>query len=234
MPELGCPVAQSELLDEELKERILRDFGIDVADAVGGVGSENWPSVQIQIIYNALSKINSVLGGNLKSSYLGGNTVSFYKFKNALGDGQYAGIAHDKPMRINFSIVDVFPRHLIYHEMGHILNYAQGQRYTNSLESTAVYTDYPNREGERVMGGTPYNRIYGKGLISSSLQDPCGKFIDAELHTPDSFPGDPNNNTSGEEWGDLFANYIAGNFRIINDDVGLAKYNWVEDQLFGT
>jgi hypothetical protein len=97
------------------------------------------------------------------------------------------------------------------------------------------------QDGERVMGtDSPaeetcaYNCVYGKGLISDSLQDPCGKSIDAELHTPDSFPGDPNNNTSGEEWGDLFANYVAGNFRIINDDVGLAKYNWVEDQLFGT
>lgn len=35
----------------------------------------------------------------------------------------------------------------------------------------------------------------------------------------------------GEEWGDLFANYVSGNFNSLPE--GRAKYNWVYYQLFG-
>jgi hypothetical protein len=224
-PEPECPAPLSWDQDEKLKIRIENEFGIIIGDP-REAGSEYWPSVQIQIIYNALSRINDVLGGNLKSSWLGGYSVLFYKFKNSLGDGKYYGIAHDVE-KINFYIVDTFPYHLIYHEMGHILNNAQGQRFTNSLSHTAVYTGYPNQTGARIMGGTPYNRIDGQGYISPRLQDPCGASVKAELH-----PASEDGNNAGEEWGDLFANYVSGNFNSLPE--GQAKYRWVQDQLFGS
>ena len=77
------------------------------------------------------------------------------------------------------------------------------------------------------MGGTPYNRIDGKGYISTKLQDPCGASVNAELH-----PASDDGNNAGEEWGDLFANYVSGNFDT-HDDFGRAKYLWVYNQLFG-
>jgi hypothetical protein len=121
--------------------------------------------------------------------------------------------------------------------MGHLLNNTQGQKYTNSLEHMAVYTDYPARSGQFVMGidcpekedcSSQYNRIDGQRLLKLSLQDPCGKSVNAELH-----PASKDGNNAGEEWGDLFANYVAGNFNVI-DPIGLAKHDWVRVQLFGS
>jgi hypothetical protein len=229
-PVFDCPAhIYDDDENEEIKQRIRDEFGIILGGSF--YGTQEWPSVHIQIIYGALSRINAALDGNLKSRL--GTEAVFHKKKSL--DGKYSGYTRSTGS-IEFYLVDDFPYHLIYHEMGHLLNNAQGQKYTSSLEHVAVYSDYPAQSGQFVMGidcpatddcSSQYSRIDGQGLISLSLHDPCGKSVDAELH-----PASNDGNNAGEEWGDLFANYVAGNFNVI-DPIGRAKYDWVRYQLFG-
>jgi hypothetical protein len=220
-PVYNCPVHIYDYEEsEEYKRRIKDEFGIILGGSF--YGTEEWPSVHIQIVYGALSRINDALGGNLKSR-LGVASV-FHHITSTTGE--YRGYTRSTNS-IEFTLADKVPYHLIYHEMGHLLDNTQGEKYTSSLETTVVYTNYPDQTGDRVMGGMPYNRIDGKGYVSLGLYDPCGYTVDAELH-----PASRDGNNSGEEWGDLFANYIAGNFNSLPD--GRAKYRWVYDQLFGS
>jgi RHS repeat-associated protein len=228
-PVYNCPVhIYDREENEEYKRRIRDEFGI----ILGGsrYGTEEWASVRIQIVYHALTRINDALGGNLKSR-LGVEAV-FHHITSKTGE--YGGYTRSTNS-IEFTLADSFPYHLIYHEMGHLLNNAQGRKYTYSLDHKAVYTG----TGKFVMGrdcpaagecNNSYTRIDGEGLINLFLQDPCGENVPAELHSIALFPID--GNTAIEEWGDLFANYVVGNFNT-NDAVGSAKYNWVRDQLFG-
>ncbi len=233
IPELGCPAPVSSAQDEEYKRLIEDNFGI----IFGGIlyGTQEWPSVHIQIVYGALTRVNNMLGGNLRAM-LGNRLTVFHHLKNELGDGKYYGYTRSTGS-IEFYVVNTFPYHLIYHEMGHLLNNAQGQKYTYSLDHKAVYTDYPNQEGRFAMGrdcpaigecNNLYSRIDGQGFINTNLHDPCGASVDAELH-----PASEGGNNAGEEWGDLFANYVAGNFNVV-DPIGRAKHDWVKDQLYGS
>jgi len=221
--------------DDDYKSIIEARFGILISDDTG-----TWPTAHIQIVYSALLKIDDALHGTLKS-LLGTTTKKF----NHDWSAKYGGTTFKVPEeKINFRASQGnshFPHQLIYHEMGHLLDNAQGDKYTDALDQTIVYTGYPNQTGERVMGRDcpdnqygdacktpPYNRIDGLGYIQYNvISDPSGYNAETEMH-PRSMDG---GNTAIEEWGDLFANFVAGNFD--SSGVGRAKYNWVHDQLFG-
>jgi hypothetical protein len=217
--------------DAEYKRIIEERFGIIVSDDTG-----KWATAHIQIVYSALSNIDVAVGGMLKT-LLGTSK----KFLRDWESATYSGTTYKH--QINFHFNNKLPYHLIYHEMGHLLDNAQGDKYTRALDQIIVYTGYPNQTGDRVMGRNcptnqygaacktpPYDRIDGKGYIQYHLiKDPSGYNVETEMH-PRSFSAD--GNTANEEWGDLFANYVAGNFNLI-DPIGLAKYNWVRNQLFG-
>jgi hypothetical protein len=211
--------------DAEYKRIIEERFGIIVSDDTG-----KWATAHIQIVYSALFNIDVAVGGMLKT--LLGTPKKFLREESAT----YSGTAYGH--QINFRFSNKLPHQLIYHEMGHLLNFAQGRKYTYSLDHTAVYTGYPNQTGEFVMGrdcpttgkcNNPYNRIDGQGYIQHPvIKDPSGYNAETEMH-PRKMSAD--GNTANEEWADLFANFVAGNFD--SGDTGRAKYNWVKDQLFG-
>lgn len=71
----------------------------------------------------------------------------------------------------------------------------------------------------------------GKGYAKSFLWDPNrNAYVDAEQHPRDWAPY---GNTAGEEWADMWANYIAGNFassmtsNLADSAAGYSRYVYV-------
>jgi RHS repeat-associated protein len=229
LPLPDCPTAPPTptpipTTDEDYRRLIDDRFGIILSN-----DGENWPTAHIQIAYGALSNIDSALRGMLKS--LLATPKRFYHYSN--DTDRYKGMTHDD--YINFMVKNQFPYHLIYHEMGHLLDNALGDKFTYSLDHKAVY----DAAGNWVMGRNcpedipvqeckePYDRIKGIGYTLERIQDPAGFPVHAELHPPEE-----DGKSSQEDWGDIFANYVAGNLNL-STDAGRAKQTWVLLQLFG-
>ncbi len=204
--------------DEDYKTLIASRFGIILSDDTGV-----WATWQIQIVFSALSKIDTALGGTLKT-LLGTSK----KFCRDWDPDFYGGKTN--PDGINFHFNNKFPHQLIYHEMGHLLDYAFGESITYSLDHEEVFDE----NGDWVMGNDgkdDYMRNNWLGYKEHVLNDPSGFTVSALMHGAGDEDFDGNGDTAGEDWGDLFANYVVGNIDLAVP-AGRARHKWVVDHLF--
>jgi hypothetical protein len=208
---------------EDYKKMILDRFDIDVSD------SHNlaWAIDNVKFIYSALANIDGALNSHLKS-FLGGKKYFYHQTND---NGKYSGFTSPDNITFHFGSNTILPHQLIYHEMGHLLNYSFNNKFDHDLENGEVYTS----DGELVMGTIPpkeYIRHNMLGYKNPQLNDPSGVIVQAILHpagTGDPFP--PHGNSATEDWGDLFANYVANNIDL-STAAGRARLNWLAERIW--
>lgn len=155
-----------------------------------------------------------------------GTPKSFLRDWDSAG---YSGTTYTN--QINFHFNNRFPYQLIYHEMGHLLDNALGDRFTYALDHGGVYDE----DGNWVMGRDDVTDTYERdnylGYKEQILNDPNGFTVDALMHPAGAGDFDGTGDTAIEDWGDLFANYVVGNIDL-NVPAGRARYNFVVDHLY--
>lgn len=197
-----------------------------VKEKFGVIFSGNWSSKSASAIYFAM---NNKFKGALKSLING--AIFLHENKAA---GTYGGTTWLSGAGITFRFDPkaTVPNQNVYHEVAPLIDIRFGNYFTDTLDSSSVYTE----DGDFVMGrrNGNYDRQVGIGHSARDVCDPywSGCSIDAEQH-----PGtinstsiwDQTGNTADEEWADLIANYVSGN--ISNDDYGAARANWLSNIL---
>ncbi len=217
-PTATCTATVVPITDDDYKTQISTRFGITLSDDTG-----KWHTTEIHIAFGALSNIDAALNGMLKTLLNGPKTFYIKWNQNNYGGTTY-------PQRINFRYNGRFPYLLIYHEMGHLLNYSLGGRFVNALNHGEVTAD-----GEVVMGRdkpqSDYHRNNWAGYKDHYLTDPNGFTLRALMHPAGAGDFDGTGNTPDEDWGDMFANFVAGNIDLTTA-AGKARYDWTIKYLF--
>jgi hypothetical protein len=174
-------------------------------------------------LLRALDQLNNVLGGI--NQFTSGSTYTFSFNPNNYGGNTNGG-------DIDFHGPEGgIPYQNYYHEIAHAIDNQSGDYFTNRLNAHKVYA----ADRTFVMGGPASNYMRNSiGYAQEQIMDPMGQDVDAQQH-PGNAPCPAHNdwcttgNTSTEEWADLVANYVAGNF---DDLYGMTRQNWVSDAWF--
>jgi RHS repeat-associated protein len=206
------------------KDMVLAGFGVTLSDDILA-----WTARSSSAIYFALFNADARLGGVLKS-WIHGTT--FYHENRDYGS--YGGKARADSITFGFNASQTAPFQNIYHELGHMLNMKFGNFFSETLDSSSIY----DSNGEFVMGRNAqgkYDRQLKDGYSMQHVGDPYwgAGGIDAEQHQGTIDLTDDwgiDGNSAGEEWGDLFANYISGN--ISYDKPGVARMEWINTVLY--
>jgi hypothetical protein len=210
----------SKLDAKESWKKIIKDkFDVEMSDDV-----KKWDLGNLIITYGALSNIDTALGGMLKT--LLGGTVTFKHDYTKDQGGNFSGWT--SPGSITFYYVNrKIPYMNIYHEFGHLLNFAFDKMMDNALDSRTWSAD-----GEIIMGrdSEGYHRNNWPGYKDRILNDPAGFTVSALQHPAGEYDFDGNGNSSTEDWGDMFANFVAGNIDQ-STLAGKTRYDFVLEQL---
>jgi RHS repeat-associated protein len=202
-----------------------------VKDKFGVTLSGKWSTANASRVYAALFNLNNKFEGKLATI----TTGSMYSFQ--YDSAHYGGKTNNTNGNITFwSYNGISPYQNLYHEIAHSIDVRTGEFFTNRLRSQKVYTS----DGDFVMGGpdnwskppSAYKRN-SFGYADDKLDDPAFENqVDAEQHPATTNGG----NNANEEFGDLVANYVIGNF--ITDpnadfyQYGIARQNWVRTTFF--
>ena len=197
---------------EYIEYRIASNYGITLAG--------EWDTENLRNLLGSLNNLKSSLGRI--NHFTMGTTYSFtYNSTN------YGGITTGGNISFH-GWKGGIPYQNFYHEVAHAIDNQSDSFFTNQL-SAKIITD---EDGNYVMGGSTseYNRN-SRGYVSEVISDPNGLKVDAQQH-----PGSlscaattswcADGNTADEEWADLIANFVSGNF---DNDIGLIRKNWVLD-----
>jgi hypothetical protein len=192
-----------------IKDLIFTTFGITMSDD----GGRKWDFINLQRIYIALLGMNqNYLNGMIKK-VVGGST--FKLASNSLA-GRYYGETDTEG--ITFYTNTTIPNQNLYHEFGHLINFAVHDGIVNQMKTPHYTVDGSNTY---VFGGNvgdiPTSAV--KNITLHDLNWPNG--VDAFQH-PDSDPG--------EQWADMFANYVAGN--IASSSTGFVMRIWTITYLY--
>lgn len=131
--------------------------------------------------------------------------------------GHYSGWTSG--LRIDFYITTYIPYQNLYHEFGHLLNNLANDKFSSDVENH-VYRD----ENNKFLFGGNYVGIVDPKLVfnNSSVWDPTfGSAIAALQH---------NDGSSGEQWADIFANYVSGNISLIKPG-GRTMMSFIQKEL---
>ncbi len=186
-------------------------FGVKMSDD----GEKNWGTINLRSVYVSLQNINNAINNKLKN-LIGG--VSFWLNKQDATSGQYHGNTHLDGSGIEFfTIGDAALRQMnIYHEVGHLLDNVPKFKdvFTNAVESL----DNPNWVASD-------GRINPKALKSITIaSDPNYSNVEARQTFSNFGPS--------EQWADAFANYVAGNIKLVQpDSPGMNMYSFVTNTL---
>lgn len=184
--------------------------------------SGDWSMKNTSIMYFAMTNYDEAIGGNL-SKFTSGLTFSF-----SYDAYHYGGLtSHNGNIAFHGNTL---PYQNIYHELSHSIDYVSGGFFTTHLDRITVQTN----NGDYVMGGPNYQRN-GFGYNQTRVSDPNFlNGIEAEQHSNrthcDRVGWCENGNTANEEWADLVANYVSGNFSDTGPfaDYGITRKNWVQ------
>jgi hypothetical protein len=205
-----------------IKARTKQDYGVTLDD--NGATNPNfkdshgskWDLTNARIVDSGLNSMNKALNGNLHK-IIGSATFTLNSHPDA---GHYKGLTPD-PINSN-NIVDFYtnstiPFQNLYHEFGHVLDNSTGDAFT-----TPLGTVHSSDSGEYWFGGNGTGFLSSQELFKSpSVGDPFWTSVSAIQD---------NKGTANEQWGDLWANYVAGN--IDQSKVGgSAAYTWMTTQL---
>jgi len=178
---------------KDFKSILKNRFGINISDKY-----LKWTLKGLQTIYKAVVKINAALSGKFKDVFSG--TTLYFKEGAA---GKYGGWASGKTISFHGN----FPIENAIHEFGHVFDTIFGDIPSKVLEGNT----WRDENGTFVMGreNGQYNRQsrlgYSPQCISASTA--CS----TEQHPRDLGTLNSGNN-GGEEWADLFLNYVNGTF----------------------
>jgi len=109
---------------------------------------------------------------------------------------------------VNFRITGTLRLQNLYHEFGHVIDNFLNDAITNNMESEARYT----RSGNYAYGGIGIGELPEAALISGFAPDPNFNNTEALQHP---------SNESDEQWGDMWANYVIGNWNLTTDEGSL-------------
>jgi hypothetical protein len=173
------------------KALIKDDFGIIMSDGEQGY-NKAWDIRNLSLVHLSLQNINAALGGNLKS-IIGG---AIFKSSEYTGEKDYSGwTTHDKTITFYTKGNAAIRQMNIYHEFGHLIDSLPGKMFD-------VFTKALEAEGNP--GYVAENRYLNtNALIQSRVTDDPNYASVQAIQASD--------NTSSEQWADIFANYVAGN-----------------------
>ena len=179
------------------------------------LSGNNWGK-NAKVMYEALKNMSETEGIDFLLSNAKGTIMTFsYDPEKYGGKANYSGV--------HFHSFSYLPYQLIYHEIAHMLDDRSNGYFTNSLSKKEVLSS----NGNFVMGGSAnkYHRN-SNGYLLQKVADPYSGKVDAEMHPA---RGEANwaaeGNTPKEEWADLVANYVSGNFS--GDEYGNTRNDWM-------
>jgi hypothetical protein len=210
----GNPVPQRAYSAEYWIKVIKAIFGITLSNDTG----KSWTQDNAMLMYSSLSNINTALGGQLRSII--GDAKPVFRMGEYTGVGDFYGETEwQKPNVVFYTEGDAALRQQnIYHEFGHVLD-----NLPNLLDvfSGALATK---------------NASNPSWLTSDGFLDPRALIAGDDVADPNYAGGaDAYQHPSTdpiEQWGDIFANYVAGNIDTrVGNQRGRDMYNWVTEAL---
>ncbi|MCC6271069.1 MAG: hypothetical protein IT190_07315 [Microbacteriaceae bacterium] len=214
----------TKIFVEDWKNIISKEFGVTLDDR----GAEHpyftnssgraWDARNAQLAYLGLSQMNSALGGKLKS-IIGSATFTLNSHPNAGGYFGYTTYPNSSNV-VDFYTNSTIPIQNLYHEFGHVLDNSTGDAFTTPLGATV----HQSTAGEYWFGGNSAGFLSSGQLFNNAN-------VDDPYYGPLSVSAiQDNNGTANEQWGDIWANYVAGN---INQNIpgGAELHNWITTQL---
>ena len=207
---------------EELKyiqeDRLPKDYGVTLSNdgatkenqiAVFGktVNTKSWSLADARQADLALSRLNKALEGKLHS-IIGSATFTLNEHPDGI---HYYGYTHGPT--VDFYVTNKLSLINIYHEFGHVLNSLPGK--------DDAFSSYPGIDNSEFLDNDGF-------LDTAAL---INKNAGLYYQHPMSVFGDVNKVTANREhWGDMFANYVAGNIDVLHDP-GFAMNGFIETAL---
>ena len=205
--------------EEVIKRNIKSKFGITMSEEsdIYNPTPKSWNYQNLQIIWKSLNQINDVaLNGRLKE-LVGGATFKWGEYNGAPcsdGTGAYCGYTYGTTISFyNIGQVDIRQQN-IFHEFGHLMN--------NSPGMVDVFSHDPGINNEDFLDDNGY-------LDTLALINPGNDMIQHPATVYNVLPGDMVS-AQREHWGDMFANYVAGNIDLDSPE-GRAMNAFVEGAL---
>lgn len=193
------------------------DYGVTLADGGAGddwqisvwgkkVNSKNWDLASARQADLALSRINKALEGKLHS-IIGSATFTLNEHPES---PYYYGYTHGST--VDFYITNKLSLINIYHEFGHVLNSLPGK--------DDAFSNAPNINNPDFLDD--YGYLDTQALINKNASI-------YYQHAMSVF-GDDKVTAQREHWGDMFANYVAGNIDLAASE-GRAMNGFIETTL---
>ncbi|MBV6449396.1 MAG: hypothetical protein MHPDNHAH_00106 [Anaerolineales bacterium] len=182
------------------KALIKDEFGIKMSeeDDANNTNAKAWDLRNLMIVYNTLGTINVALNGRLKS-LVGGATFKWGEHDPNGGNTTYRGLTYSTTITF-YTIGNAAIRQMnIFHEFGHLMD--------NSPGMVNVFSRNPDINNPDFLDDNGY-------LDRSALID---RSQDMYQH-PMSIYGDDPVSAQEEHWGDIFANYVAGNINLASTE----------------
>jgi len=195
-----------------LKVRIKSKYGITMSDG----GGKNWDLRKLSLMNTSLANIDASLDGNLKS-LVGGSTFSMGEHHPDRDhpNSTYGGWTSGSNITFYTTGNAAIRQMNIYHEFGHLLNNMPG--------SDNVFSNSLNNLDDPSFVTNNGNGILDTGALKSTLVDDLnyGQHVEAIQHEC---------TCSGEQWADIFANYVAGNINLASPQ-GRDMYRFITGAL---
>ena len=202
--------------EEVVKANIKSKFGIEMSEESDdhNLHPKKWNIDNLRIIWGALNQINNVaLNGKLKE-LAGGATFKWGEYANSdCSGGSYCGRTYGTTIEFfNVGQANINLQN-IFHEFAHVLD-----------NSSKTYNAFSHAEGIN----NPDFLDDGGYLDPAALIDPYNDMIQDNLSV---YAGDMVK-AQNEHWGDMFANYVAGNIDLSDPNgPGKAMNDFVEGAL---
>jgi hypothetical protein len=200
-----------------IKASLLQNYGVTLADGGAGdywqisafgkkVNSKNWDLTYARQADLALSNLNKALEGKLHG-ITGSATFTLNEHPNS---PYYYGYTHGST--VDFYVTNHLSLINIYHEFGHVLNNLPGK--------DDAFSGYPGIGNSEFLDDKGFLDINALIIKNASLyyQHPMSVF------------GDNKVTAQREQWGDMFANYVAGNINLAASE-GSAMNGFIETVL---
>jgi hypothetical protein len=194
-----CKVEQeySKLNAIDSWKKIIKDkFGITMSDG----GGKDWNALNLSIVHSSLENINVALSGKLKS-LVGGATFKLAEYVPTADcpTCTYSGWTSGTSITFYTMGSAAIRQMNINHEFGHLMD--------NSPGMVNVFSRDPDINNPDFLDNSGY-------LDRSALID---KSKDMYQHPMSIYGKDPIR-AQEEHWGDIFANYVAGNINLASTE----------------
>jgi hypothetical protein len=193
------------------KKEILTRYGVTLSD-----DKLNWNFDNATTILNAFTQMESVISKSKMKSIFSGQV--FYMESGELGT--WGGRWSNGTLKLHGD----FPVGLVLHEVAHIFDTLAGDVPSTTLENNTIQTADGQYVGGVIEGSFQRSELGFQITWRSKYMTGYkigNQNVYTQLHPPSWESYDP----AGEEFADMFMNYVAGTFA--NDPYGLARMLWM-------